>query len=400
MRMRGVPYLIVFLLMGIQLGTPQTQEEINRRQNELKEIRDQIRDLESKSKQQQANENEVLELLDTYDQKSGLLRKLLRRLHGEARNIQTRIQTTQSTYEELEQQLAFLKDHYAKYVAAVYKAGRASDIDLLLSSGSLNQLLVRNEYLQRFSEQRRRDAKRIVTKRNELGESQARLSRELSEERRLIAEKGAEEDRLASLSAERRLRLEVIRRNKTVLQKQLQRQIEAAKQMEGLITKLVEADRIKKERATTDSRIQKLPTPSTAEGSFERKKGHLRWPVDEGRIVARFGPQKHPTLKTITQNTGIDIAVRQGTTVSAVAPGDVAIISWLPAYGNVIILSHPNGFRTVYSHLGEIEVAEGQSVLEGDPIGKSGESLDGPRLHFELWKDRDKQNPESWLSSP
>jgi murein hydrolase activator len=400
MRARGVPYLLALLLMGALLGAAQTQDEILRRQDELKNIRDQIRDLESKSKQQQANENEVLELLDTYDQKSGLLRKLLRRLHGEARNIQTRIQTTQSTYEQLESQLAFLKDHYAKYVASVYKAGRTSEIDLLLSSGSLNQLLVRNEYLQRFSEQRKRDADRIVAKRKDLGETQARLSRELSEERRLIAEKGAEEDRLVGLSADRRMHLDVIRRNKTVLQKQLRRQLEAAKQMEGLITKLIEADRIKKERATTDTRIHKLPTPSTAEGSFERKKGRLRWPVDEGRIVAHFGPQKHPTLKTITQNTGIDIAVQQGTTVSAVAPGDVAIISWLPAYGNVIILNHPNGFRTVYSHLGEIEVAEGQSVQEGDPIGRSGESLDGPRLHFEVWKDRDKQNPESWLSPP
>ena len=326
--------------------------------------------------------------------------KLLRRLHGEAQHIQTRIETTQSTYEQLEEQLAFLKAHYAKYVASMYKAGRTSDVDLLLSAGSLNQLLVRNEYLQRFAEQRKRDAERITAKKKELEETQARLSRDLSDERRLIAEKAAEEDRLSDLSADRRKHLEVIRKNKTLLQRQLQRQLEAARQMEGLISKLIEADRIKRERATGDSRLGKLPTPSGGAGSFERKKGKLRWPVDEGRVVAHFGPQKHPTLKTITQNTGIDIAVKQGTTVSAVAPGDVAIISWLPAYGNVIILSHPNGFRTVYSHLGEIDVVEGQAVQEGDPIGKSGESLDGPRLHFEVWKDRDKQNPEQWLSPP
>jgi murein hydrolase activator len=400
MRARGVRLLTVCLLLVALPGMAQDQEDIRRRQDELKNIRDQIRELESKSKQQQANEHQVLELLDTYDQKAGLLRTLLRRLHGEEQHIQSRIETSQSTYEQLEGQLAFLKEHYAKYVASVYKAGRTSDVDLLLSSGSLNQLLLRNEYLQRFSEQRKRDAERITTKKNALEETQSRLARDLTEERRVIAEKAAEEDRLASLSADRRKHLEVIRKNKTVLQRQLQRQIEAARQMEGLITKLIEADRIKRERATSDAHLKKLPKPPGGDGSFERKKGRLRWPVDEGRVVAHFGPQKHPTLKTITQNTGIDIAVKQGTTVSAVAPGDVAIISWLPAYGNVIILSHPNGFRTVYSHLGEIEVAEGQTVQEGEAIGKSGESLDGPRLHFEVWKDRDKQNPEQWLSPP
>ena len=89
----------------------QNQDEIRRREEELKSIRDQIHELESKSKQQQANEHQVLELLDTYDQKAELLRKLLRRLHGEAKHIQTRIETTQSTYEQLEEQLAFLKAH-------------------------------------------------------------------------------------------------------------------------------------------------------------------------------------------------------------------------------------------------------------------------------------------------
>jgi murein DD-endopeptidase MepM/ murein hydrolase activator NlpD len=43
-------------------------------------------------------------------------------------------------------------------------------------------------------------------------------------------------------------------------------------------------------------------------------------------------------------------------------------------------------------------VAEGQNVKEGDPIGESGESIDGPRIHFEIWKEREKQNPEQWLS--
>ncbi|MEK9138510.1 MAG: M23 family metallopeptidase, partial [Bacteroidota bacterium] len=166
-----------------------------------------------------------------------------------------------------------------------------------------------------------------------------------------------------------------------------------------MIADLIEQERIKREReAAEQRRTGKLPQPPAIAGNFEMKRGKLRWPVSEGSVVAHFGNQRHPTLKTITQNTGIDIAVKAGTPVTAVAEGEVATIWWLPSYGNIIIIDHYNGYRTVYSHLAEIRVTQGQKVKEGDGIGTSGEALDGQRLHFELWKDRDKQNPELWLS--
>ncbi len=90
--------------------------------------------------------------------------------------------------------------------------------------------------------------------------------------------------------------------------------------------------------------------------------------------------------------------MESGSPVSAVADGEVAKIFWLPSFGNLIIMNHNNGFRTVYAHLSDILVAEGQTIKEGDLIGESGESLDGPRIHFEIWKEREKQNPELWLS--
>ncbi len=76
----------------------------------------------------------------------------------------------------------------------------------------------------------------------------------------------------------------------------------------------------------------------------------------------------------------------------------MAKIFWMPSYGNLLILNHESGYRSVYTHLAEINVAEGDRVKEGDVIAQSGESLEGPRLHFEIWKDREKQNPEHWLS--
>jgi septal ring factor EnvC (AmiA/AmiB activator) len=390
-----LPILLIAVLAAVALP----QDEIKKRQAELEAIRSQIRQYEAKITQQQHNENEALELLDTYDRKSTLVRRLIARYRADEREVQRRIDGTIEERARLEEQLAFLKKQYANYVSSIYRTGRTHDLELLLSSQSINQFYLRTSYLRRFSNQRKKDAQQIQVKKAEIEEVQAHAQQQLSEERRLIAEKAAEEDRLTSLAEERRGVLGQIRKSKSMMQRAIDRQMKAAKGLEDIVASLIESDRIRKARKAEEVRKGKLPqAPTSAEGVFESKRGRLRWPVSKGAVVAHFGNQRHPTLRTVTQNTGIDIAVDAGSLVTAVAEGEVGKISWLPGYGNLLILNHDNGYRTVYTHLADILVTEGQLVKEGDVIAENGESLDGPRLHFEVWKDREKQNPESWLS--
>ena len=374
------------------------QDEIRKRQDELQAIRDQIKDLEGKINEQVKNERETLDLLDSYEKKGTLLRRLITRLQNDEQTLTRRIENTRKGMERLEDQLSFLKNHYAAYVVSIYKRGRTRDIELLLSSHSINQMYIRNQYLRRFTNQRRRDAQSIAAKRKQVEDRQAQLHLQLSEEQRLLAEKNAEDERLASLAADRRDALVKIRKDKRFAEREIERQMRAAKELEGLIAELIEADRVRKEHEAEAARKARVPVPVVPAGAtLEARKGKLRWPVSEGSIVARFGPQTHPTLRTITQNTGIDIAVKVGSPVVAVADGQISKILWLPSYGNLVILSHNGGFYTVYTHLGDISGAEGEKVKEGEVIGYTGEALNGPRLHFELWKGKEKQNPEQWL---
>lgn len=391
-----LPWLIVVFIWIPPLPAQAPGEDIRKKQSELQNIRDQINEFEDQIKQQSRSEKATLEILDSYDRKSILVRRLVAKLRAEEKNLQAKVEGTRTQLRKLQDQLAFLKQHYAGYVKSAYRAGQASDVELLLTAGSVNQFYVRAEYLRRFTNQRRLDADRIITKKREVEEKQAQLQEQLSEERRVLAEKGAEEDRLAASVAERKEVLQRIRRDKKSIQREIERKLEAARQLESLITNLIEADRLKSEKSRTKE--GQLPQPPPAGGAFESRKGKLRWPVAEGSVIAGFGQQRHPTLKTITQNTGIDIAVRSGTSVTSVADGEVTTIWWLPGYGNLVIVDHSGGFRTVYAHLSEIHVGEGQRVKEGEILGASGEAVEGPRLHFELWRGRDKQNPELWLS--
>ena len=390
--------MLITLLFSTGGVHPSPKDEIKKRQAELQSLRDQIKQFQDKIQQQLKNEQATLDLLDTYDRQTTLVRQLITRFLHEEKEIQDSITVIRSEIKKLGSRLEFLRTDYARYVASAYKAGQLHDIELLLASRSINQLYIRAEYLRRFSEQRKNDIGKIRVNKNRIEDKQAELQEQLSEERRLIAEKGAEEDRLGVLVADRQDVLRQIRKDKKTAQRELDRRLQSAQELEKLIASLIEEERIKKEHAAEQQHAGKLPSPPPTAGDFETKRGRLRWPVSEGSVVAHFGNQKHPTLKTITQNTGIDISVKVGTVVAAVADGEVATIWWLPSYGNIVILDHHGGYRTVYSHLAEIRVTQGQKVKEGESIGTSGEALDGPRLHFELWKEREKQNPELWLS--
>ena len=132
--------------------------------------------------------------------------------------------------------------------------------------------------------------------------------------------------------------------------------------------------------------------------SFQQLKGKLNWPVNNGKIIKKFGENRNLILNTITLNYGVDIKVASDLRVKTVANGIISAIEWIPGYGSIVIISHSDDHRTVYSHLEEIYVQEGDAVKAGQTIASIGESIEGHVLHFEIWNSRENQNPEIWLA--
>jgi len=89
------------------------------------------------------------------------------------------------------------------------------------------------------------------------------------------------------------------------------------------------------------------------------------------------------------RHTGVDFKVPTGTKVVAAMPGVVleagSNVSWGPSYGVSVIIDHGKGVRAIYAHLSAIKVKKGDTVLEKDLIGLSGNTGNstGPHLHFE-----------------
>ncbi|MCK5077015.1 MAG: M23 family metallopeptidase, partial [Calditrichia bacterium] len=133
-------------------------------------------------------------------------------------------------------------------------------------------------------------------------------------------------------------------------------------------------------------------------GSFPKLKGKLNWPV-KGKIISRFGRHQDKKYKIVAVNNGIDIKAKKGTSVRSVHDGIVVKVTYMGGFGNTIIVDHNDAYYTVYSHLDEVSINENVFAKSGQILGSVGDSgsLDGAKLHFEIYSKNKPRNPETWL---
>ncbi len=118
--------------------------------------------------------------------------------------------------------------------------------------------------------------------------------------------------------------------------------------------------------------------------------GRFAWPVT-GAIVARFGPSG-----AAERNDGIEISTPMGTPIKAAGDGVVAFVGdGVAGYGGLILIRHGGGWITAYGRAGEAAVTRGQSVKQGQMIGRTGDfgNTPNPQLHFQMRQGRAAVDP-------
>lgn len=121
-------------------------------------------------------------------------------------------------------------------------------------------------------------------------------------------------------------------------------------------------------------------------------------PVD-GTVTSGFGMRNHPILRGRRMHKGLDIAAPRGTSIYATGAGTVEFSGRKRGYGNVIIIDHGFGYKTLFAHCSRLLVDEGAKISRGDLIalvGSTGRST-GPHLHYEVIINDANLNPEAFL---
>jgi murein DD-endopeptidase MepM/ murein hydrolase activator NlpD len=117
------------------------------------------------------------------------------------------------------------------------------------------------------------------------------------------------------------------------------------------------------------------------------------------RLTSGFGIRNDPFTGQLAMHEGLDFVAEVGSSIVATAAGTVTRSGWDASYGNVVEISHIEGFTTRYAHLSKRLVEDGQKVQRGDVIaqlGNTGRST-GPHLHYEVMRHDRVLNPMQML---
>ena len=117
------------------------------------------------------------------------------------------------------------------------------------------------------------------------------------------------------------------------------------------------------------------------------------------RLSSPYGYRADPFTGVRKFHTGMDLAAPTGTPVKASLDGKVIAVSFNQVYGNYVIISHINGYQTLYAHLHTATAKVGQRLNQGDKLGLVGSTgySTGPHLHFTVYKNGKLVNPQELI---
>lgn len=268
-----------------------------------------------------------------------------------------------------------------KRMVALYKAGDATYLDVLLSSSSIVDFLSKYYMLEKIIDY------------------DTDLMKELEVEKNSIENKKQEQEKKKAdlkVAKAKAGQMQILMENNKMLQENYSAKLttEEATLNEQIL-------QYKQEQEEIERKIQAAINWS-GDLAIQYKGGVMIWPVGVNGtyITSPFGNRLHPIQGVYKYHSGIDIGnAGYGAPVLAAADGVVTYAGVMSGYGNCVMINHGSGIVTLYGHGQTIYATLGQTVKQGDVImavGSTGNST-GPHLHFEVRKDGVATSPIPFL---
>ncbi len=399
----------IILLFTVAITTPCEEVE----GQVARKLRAEIENLEVRIKEGEAGQRSAIDQLQDIDRKIELRRRLIIELERNAEisnrkvaqlgmkieNVSAELQSLSSDLSVAESYLDELRAGASKRMVYFYK--RITGVRLALLSGvqDLNDLARRRKYFASIEGFDRRSLEKIASQlaiietetkqreglRQNLSSDQTRRLSELERYRLLLKDKRQEESTQLAERAEKSKLLTSIENDNNLLRSLLDERRQALEEIEREITRQEQANN------------KKAMPGFVPDTPFSELTGRLTPPLKNLSVAQPFGPTRHPKLGTTTINPGVDFKAHPGEQVYAAASGQVTRVAWLRGFSNTIIISHGQGYYTVYSKLEQVFPGEGQIVRSGQPLGLVADAGSASEFHFEVWSKREKQDPLKWL---
>ncbi len=358
-------------------------DEASVREQELKQLRGRIgelqSDLDSAQGKRQAQERE----LRTVESQIGAIARRLRELDRDLNEQRRQLKGLEQSHAQQQQELALHREALIDQIRAAYAMGRQERLKIMLNQQDpavVSRVMVYYDYFNRARSQKLELIAGLIA---QLEETEVRARQGQAHLLQLQARELEQKKQLEQAGVARKQVLQGI-------QQEIQNK---GRELEGL----------KKD----EQRLQELVTRLQREGKlsaaddlkrepFSKRKGAMAWPA-QGRLAASFGQEKTGGMRW----DGVFIAAAEGAEVQAIHHGRVAFADWLRGFGLLLIIDHGGGYMSLYGHNQSLFKEAGEWVEQGEAValvGSSGGQLNAG-VYFGIRHQGRPVNPKAWCQA-
>lgn len=366
-----------------------SQSEINSKNAQIRQLERQIQDIQNRknqtAQQKSSKEAEVNNLKQQINNLNSDIKKLQGQLVEVGQKINetdNNIKETTQNIQELESQIASNKDTIKSLVESLYKSSLVrNEVVAVVSADQLSDVFSDIEYSNTLQ-------MRIQTLLDEIIEKKTALD---ATNQNLVNQKAT----LASTQGALQSTKESIENSKNSVQNKAKASEIAVSQLNSSLSSLDSQQKsLEERRKSTAVELANLEAALLRQfgrggGTVCSARGYA-WPVQGGRITQGFGMTSFARSGAYggAGHNGIDIGAPTGTPVYATASGTVVSVGFNDnSYGKWVVIKHTDGYFSLYGHLSQQRVSNGQAVNRGDRIGDIGSTgfATGPHLHFTIY---------------
>ena len=408
----------VALLWSLAWPAPAQQTTDREAQRRLETVQRELKDVAAERRRLEGQRGAASRELRTVDERVADSSRALHTADTELAREQAALAQLNARRDALRVQEAATRRELAALLRAAHAQGDHAPLKVMLAQDRVadtQRQLVYYRYLQR---QRLQRTAALSAELAELTQMETRIA-----EKRAALDAARERQRtqLASLARDRRARavtlgeLEQRYRDRSEREQALGSDAQALQQVIGRLRAAAAraaAERAAAERAAAraaaarqaakpaakpgtraQTRAQAKPPRQIASAAPVRV-GGAGWPLS-GNLLSGYGGR----MPDGRASSGLLIAAGLGTPVRAVADGTVVFAEWMTGYGLILIVDHGNGYLSLYGHNESLLKNAGDTVKRGDTVARVGNSggLAQPALYFELRRNGQPVNPDSWL---
>lgn len=417
-RLLSVVLCIVMTLSSVSFGVYAERDF----QAEIDALESKIDANNAKKEDKQKSADELNEEIDTLQEQIDVYNAQISELNSqisgydavinqheaEIAKLDESINETGVQIDKLNAQIANTQEVLAERMRASYMAGETSILEILLDSSDFESFLTRLELLSAVA---KRDNELISAYNSQIDESNKLVEQ-------LNTQKQEQVDKQAAVEAERakivdsRAQIQSARNSISSQQAKLEKKVDSYNSILSNLDQSsaqyrAQMEKIKKEQAEYDA--IKQGGMDNGSGSLNTGGGKSEignYPVSSKGMIAplqysnvyvsqHYGHNGHKGVDICTRGTGSTM----GKEIRAAADGVVYSAEFHKSWGNNVYINHGNGVYTRYAHCSKMIVSAGDQVKQGQVIayvGNTGNSF-GPHLHFEVWVNGTRTNPEEWI---